>query len=615
MLHFDLLHKLHSIVTLNERKKLYWLTLALVFIALLDMVGMASIFPFLKVVSTPDLIQTNEKLKWCYSVLGFRDNNSFIIALGGVTFTILVFSNVFRALVMSMVTRITWAQHGAISARLLTQYLYEPYVFFLNRNSAGLTNHLMAEVGRVVGYVLMPSVEMFAKTVFILAVFILLVVVNPLVTLCVSTVMGGGYALVYFCFRNKLASTGAANRAHAESMYQVLNEAFGGVKDIKLLGKEDVFIERFSQPVKKIVDNYCSQSLIATIPKYAFESLSFGGLLLITIYSVVINKNYQEAVPMIGLYTLAAYRIIPALQQIFQSISSIRFGQSALISVCDDMVNYSDYRKEKQGTLGQVLPFTRSIEFRNITFQYPKVQKSIVKDFSLLIKANTTIGFVGGTGAGKTTVIDILLGLLSPQEGELLVDGVKLNGDNLRMWQRNIGYVPQHIYLCDDTVTRNIAFGVPDHEVDRQAVERATQLANIHEFIINELPNSYETEVGERGIRLSGGQRQRIGIARALYHNPSVVVFDEATSALDGITEDTIMEAIHNLAHKKTIIIIAHRLSTVKECDSIYLLEQGRIVDQGTYQELLTNNQQFRKMAKAYEKDSNLLQSLADVTE
>lgn len=595
---FDLLPKLHSIVTPNERKKLYWLTLALVFIAFFDMVGVASIFPFLKVVSAPDLIQTNEKLKWCYSILGVRDNNSFIIALGGIMLVILVLSNVFRALVMSMVTRITWTQHGTISARLLTQYLYEPYVFFLNRNSAGLTNHLMAEVGRVVGYVLMPLVEMFAKTVFILAVFILLVAVNPLVTLCVLTVMGSSYALVYFCFRNQLASTGAANRTHAETMYKVLNEAFGGVKDIKLLGREDVFIERFSQPAMKVVDNYCSQSLIATIPKYAFESLSFAGVLLITIYSVVIKKNYQEAVPMIGLYTLAAYRIIPALQQIFQSISSIRFGRSALDSVYEDMVHYSDYRKEKQAGPDQVLPFHHSIEFRNLRFRYPKAEKDVISHFNLVIKSNTTVGFVGGTGAGKTTVIDILLGLLTSQDGEIFVDGFKICADNLCMWQRNIGYVPQHIYLCDDTVTRNIAFGVPDNEIDRVALERAAQLANIHDFIMKELPQGYETEIGEQGIRLSGGQRQRIGIARAVYHNPSVIVFDEATSALDGITEEAILEAIHNLAHKKTIVIIAHRLSTVKECDIIYLIEQGRIVAQGTYEKLLTNNQQFRRMAK-----------------
>ena len=403
---------------------------------------------------------------------------------------------------------------------------------------------------------------------------------------------------MYCCFRSKLASIGAAQRAYEGTMYSVLNETFGGVKEIKLLGKEDVFIERFSQPVSKILGCYSAQSLITSVPKYVFESLSFGALLLITVYSVVISKNYQEVVPMIGLYTLAMYRIIPALQQIFQSITSIRFGKSALDSVYNDMVNFKDYTKEHKINPGQGLPFNQEFEFRDVSFQYPQAEKKIFDRFNLVINANTTVGIVGGTGAGKTTVNDILLGLLTPQKGEILSDGVKIDHNNLRGWQQNIGYVPQHIYICDDTVMRNIAFGVPDNAIDPEAVRRAAQLAHIHDFIEKELPLGYATVVGERGIRLSGGQRQRIGIARAMYHNPSVLVFDEATSALDGITEDIILDSIHDLAHKKTIIIIAHRFSTVKECDIIYLLDKGKVIDQGTYQQLLANNEQFKKMAK-----------------
>ncbi len=595
---FDVYHKLHRIIMPKDRRKLYWLAVAMVFVAFLDMLGVASIFPFLKVVATPSIIETNDKLRWCYQFFSFQNATDFIVALAITMFAIFISSNIFRTLTTAVLTRMTWTQQGTIASRLLTQYLYEPYAFFLNRNSAGLTHHLMAEVGRVVGYVLIPSLEMFAKTVFVATVIILLVVVNPVVTGIVLTVMGGGYGLIYFCFRNKLASIGATNRAHTATMFRVINEAFGGVKDIKLLGKENIFIDRFYQPAIKTVDGYVAQALITTTPRYIFESLTFGGLLLVTVYCVVISKNYQEAVPMIGLYTLAAYRLIPALQQIFQSISSIRFGQSALDSLYEDMINYKDYRKEKSTGPDQTMPFNQEFEFRGINFKYPKAQTNVIENFNLVIKHNTTVGFVGGTGAGKTTVIDILLGLLSPQAGEIRVDGVRISEDNLPMWQRNIGYVPQHIYICDDTVTRNIAFGIPDDQIDAQAVQAAAKMANIHDFIEKELPNGYATEVGERGVRLSGGQRQRIGIARALYRNPSVIVFDEATSALDGITEDVILEAINRLAHKKTIVIIAHRLSTVKECDVIYLLEKGKIVEQGTYQQLLENNQQFRKMAK-----------------
>jgi len=316
-------------------------------------------------------------------------------------------------------------------------------------------------------------------------------------------------------------------------------------------------------------------------------------------YMVIITKDYQQIVPLVGLYALAAYRLMPALQQIFQDLTSVRFSRCALDVIYNDFTQCAYKQRESiSPQTQQSLPFSKSIEFRKMTFQYSKAPKPIIEDFDLLINANTTIGLVGATGAGKTTIIDILLGLLTPRKGGIFVDGVKVTEENIRSWQKNLGYVPQHIYLCDDTVKRNIAFGVPDNEIDGQAVRGAAILANIHDFVEKELPQQYETLVGERGIRLSGGQRQRIGIARTLYHNPSVIVFDEATSALDGITEDTILEAIHHLAHKKTIVIIAHRLGTVKECDIIYLLEQGRIVDQGTYDQLLANNQQFRKMAK-----------------
>jgi len=365
------------------------------------------------------------------------------------------------------------------------------------------------------------------------------------------------------------------------------------------MGREDVFIQQFAELSKKVIDCYCSQFLIAQMPRYAFEATAFGGMMIIMIYMVVAKQDYQQIIPLVGLYALAAYRLMPALQQLFQDITTMRFSLSALDSIYEEFMQCAYKDRQPQTTI-QPLPFSKSIEFHKLRFQYPKALKSVIEDFDMLIKANTTIGLVGGTGAGKTTIIDIFLGLLVPQQGSILVDGVKVDENNIRCWQRNLGYVPQHIYLCDDTVTRNIAFGMPDNEIDGQAVRAAARMANIHDFVEKELPHGYETQVGERGIRLSGGQRQRIGIARALYHNPPVIVFDEATSALDGITEDTILEAIHCLASQKTILIIAHRLSTVKECDIIYFLDHGRIIDQGTYQELLTKNESFRKMAKVH---------------
>jgi len=597
------LKKILFLLSFDSKKKLYVLVFAIVVMSLFDMVGVASIFPFLNVISDPDIIQTNRQLKWMYDTFGFASKNSFLVVLAMISFFILLTSNIIRAVTTTALIRFTWLKHYNISKRLLSQYLYEPYAFFLNRNSSELTTYLMSETARVVSGVLIPCMQLLARFLLVLFIFGLLFSVDPFIVMLVLGVIGGGYALIYIFFRKKLSRMGEDLQMYSKRMYKALNESFGGIKDIKLLGREDTFINQYADPAKKVINCYCSRFLIAQLPRYAFESIAFGGILIITMYIVIVKNDYQQIIPLVGLYALAAHRLMPALQQIFQDISLMRFNRSALDTIYNDFVECRQKQYEPNSA-DHALPFSKVIEFHDIVFQYPKAQKPVIENFNLKIAANTTVGFVGGTGAGKTTLIDIFLGLLFPQEGEMIIDGVKLDENNLRMWQKNIGYVPQHIYLCDDTVARNVAFGVPDNEIDHEAVERAAKLANIHDFVINELPNGYATEVGERGVRLSGGQRQRIGIARALYYNPCVLVFDEATSALDGITEDTILEAVHNLAHKKTIIIIAHRLSTVKECSTIYLLEQGKIAGQGTYHELLSNNDQFRKMAKVAEKKS-----------
>ena len=584
-------------------KKIFALFFAIIIMSLWDMAGVASVFPFLNAISNPEIIQTHQRIKWFYDTLGFASRENFLMALGLGSFFILLTGNILRPVTTKALIQFTWMKHYSISKRLLAQYLYEPYAFFLNRNSAELTTYLMSEVAKVVSGILIPAMQVFAKILLVAFLCLLLFWVDPLAVLLAMGVIGGGYTAIYLFFRNKLSQTGKERQKYSKIMYKALNESFGGIKDIKILGKEHIFINRYATPAKKIINCYCSQFLIAQLPRYAFETMAFAGMLSIMLYLVVIKNDYQQVIPLVGLYALAAYRLMPALQQIFQDVTTIRSSLIALDTVYHDFMQCS-YKGGERMTSNDSLAFLKSLEFRQVTFQYPKASKPVIENFDLLIKANTTIGLVGSTGAGKTTLVDILLGLLWPNQGEIIVDDIKINNDNLRRWQRNVGYVPQYIYLADDTVTRNIAFGVPDETIDQEAVRHAAKLANIHDFIQTALPQGYETEVGERGIRLSGGQRQRIGIARALYRNPSLLVFDEATSALDGITENTILEAIYNLAHKKTIIIIAHRFNTLEQCDVIYFLEHGKIIDQGTYQELLMKNQQFRKMAKTIERVS-----------
>jgi len=332
------------------------------------------------------------------------------------------------------------------------------------------------------------------------------------------------------------------------------------------------------------------------------EVVAFGGIILIAVYLIAVQNNLQQVIPMLGLYAFAGYRLMPALQQAFNGIASARFNIAALDAIHRGLENQVAEPVHTNGRTAEnqqefVLPLNKRLVLDQVSFTYPGAKEAAIQHLSLEIPAHTTVGFVGKTGSGKTTTVDLILGLLRPQEGMISVDGTPLQGDAVRHWQQNIGYVPQHIYLADDTVARNIAFGVAEDEIDLDAVRDAARRAHIADFIESDLPEQWETVVGERGVKLSGGQRQRIGIARALYHNPSVLVFDEATSALDQKTETDVMEAIYELEGNHTILMIAHRLSTVQRADKIVMLERGRKVGEGSYDELAHRHAKFRSMA------------------
>ncbi|RQD76039.1 MAG: ABC transporter ATP-binding protein, partial [Halanaerobium sp. MSAO_Bac5] len=326
--------------------------------------------------------------------------------------------------------------------------------------------------------------------------------------------------------------------------------------------------------------------------------IAFGGIVLLVLYLIISGEEASGVVPMVSLFAFAGYRLMPALQRIFKAASSLNFNTAILDRIHEDIFEKGEFASlDWPEERPQPLEFNNKIKLKNIKFSYPDDQEVVLKNINLEIKKNTEIGLAGTTGAGKSTLVNVILGLLNPEEGKIEIDGIEINQDNIRNWQQNLGYVPQDIYMCDDTILSNIAFGVPKDEIDMEAVKKATKIANIDNFIEDELPQGYNTVVGERGVRVSGGQRQRLGLARALYHDPEVLVLDEATSSLDGATQKSVMEAINNVAKVKTMIIIAHRLSTVQNCDCIHMLEDGEIIGSGTYGELVEGNNKFRNLA------------------
>jgi len=597
--------RIFSLLDEGDRRKLFFVIGLSVGAALLETVGIASVIPFLAVVANPEAALQNEWVQLAYTTLGFDGTTGFLVFLGVAVFVLLVLTNVVAALNTWLLLRFVWMAGHRISVRVLKDYVYRPYEFFLNRNSAQLGSSLLSEVWEVVHGVILPLVKLVATSVKALFILALLVVVDPLLAVASLVVLGGMYGAVYAIIRRRVSALGRVRYTANRARYQAANEVFGGIKDVKVLGREPTYVGRFSRPSKLFANSMASNQVIAMIPTRALEIIVFGGILLIVLYQLAFRGGLGEALPIIGLYAVASYRLKPALTQVYKSVTMLRYSGLALERLSGDLRPRGKVvAPVRQGL--EPLALTDSLDLRDIGYHYPGADVAVLDRFDLSIKARTSVAFVGATGSGKTTLADIIMGLLRPQRGELVVDGVPLEDTRLDAWQNSVGYVPQQIFLSDISVAWNIAFGVPEADIDMAAVERAAKLASIHDFIVSELPEGYATVVGERGVRLSGGQRQRIGIARALYHDPEILILDEATSALDGVTEESIFAGVNGFKQAKTVIMIAHRIATVRECDTIYLLEHGRIAAQGTYDELLRSSEAFRAMALGHDRSSRL---------
>ena len=594
------LRKVLELLTPRERRRLWLVFAGMLAAALLETAGVTSVLPFLTVIANPNVVQDNDLLHRLFTTLGFSSVNWFLVFLGFLALGALVLSNAMRAVVTWGMLRFSWMRNHSLSLRLLDSYLHRPYTFFLNENTATFGRNILMETTQAVTGALIPALDVVSRAIVLLFLIALLLVVNPVLALVVAIVIGAIYGAIYLLLQRKLARIGKGRLEANAGRFKAAGEAFGGIKAVKLMGSEDIFVRRYSAHSYRFSNYNASAAVLSSLPRYALETVAFGGIILIVLYLLTTRGDLAQVLPLAGLFTFAGYRMMPAIQQIFQSATQLRFNLAVLDTLHEALqAGYATAeRHDSRDT--EPLPFKDKLELHTITFQYQRTAEPVIRDLSLTIRAGSSIAFAGKTGVGKTTISDIILGLLPPTEGTMRVDGVEIGPENLHRWQRNLGYVPQDIYLQDDTVASNIAFGIADGKIDMEAVERAARIANIHDFIVGELPDGYNTLVGERGVRLSGGERQRVGLARALYHDPAVLVLDEATSALDGATEKAVFTAIENIARVKTMVIIAHRLTTVRKCDVVYVIEDGRIIAAGTYDELLASNAKFQEMARAH---------------
>ena len=590
------IRQLAALLNRRERLQVLGLCAVMIVMAVLETLGVASVMPFMELASDPGRVREGHFLTPLYEGLSAPSPEQFLLYVGIGLLAVIAANNAFSALTIWLIYRFAWSQNHRLSKRLLARYLSQPYEFFLPRNTASLGKNVLQEVQSVVHGVLLAALRMAARAIVIVLILALLAWIDVRLTLIAAGVLGGAYGLVYLMLRRKQESLGQSRLQENGARFRVAQEALGGIKTVKALGRESAFLERFQRPSWRYSQATASNQVASRLPRYAMETVAFGGVVVILLYHLRVVGNVAQVLPVLSLFAFAAYRLMPAFNELFAAGVRVRFNTAALEELPADLGEV-----DAPGVAGaidsgrdpnEIVAFTEGIELENVSYRYPGSESFAVEDISLTIPRHANVAFVGETGCGKTTLVDLILGLLQVTSGSMEVDGHRLDEVSVSSWRRACGYVPQDVFLADD----NIAFGVPVAEQDPNRVVKAARMARIHEFV-ESLPASYETLVGERGVRLSGGQRQRIGIARALYHEPEVLVLDEATNSLDGATEQAVMDTIRRLAGRKTLVTVAHRLSTVRGCDTIYLLESGQLAASGSYGELVAGSERFREVA------------------
>jgi ABC-type bacteriocin/lantibiotic exporter with double-glycine peptidase domain len=594
--------KILALLSKEDRKSGILVAAVVTILALLEVLGAASIMPLLVLLATPDSITENSVTKVLYlyfQKLGVEGYNEFVVTLLALfmIITILIFlMRSFSAYKLSLFIEQT---RYSLSSRLLESYLSQNYDYFLSQNSSELSKNLLSEVDQVVGRIIHPIVNMTAQLIVACAILILLIAINPIIAFSTIGLIGALFISAYMIARRPLSRIGQERLINNKLRFIFAGEIFGGIKAIKVMEKEQYSIRQFQHPSYKFSMSNAKQGVISQIPSYLTETIAIGGLIIFIFFNFI-NESpalFGEIVPILGLYAFSFYKLKPAANSIFIGFAGIKYASKSVDKLHADLSiqqpQYSDDLKDTK------IVIHNQIELKDVSFCYNGSTNQALSGVNCTIQAGSSVGLVGSTGSGKTTLTCILLGLIAPSDGEILLDEILLDKSNVRAWQRNIGYVPQDIYLIDASVAENIAFGIPKDEIDYSSVERSARAANVADFIENKLNDSYQTIVGDRGVRLSGGEKQRIGIARALYTDPDILILDEATSALDTLTEKKIIEEVSMLSQRKTVIMVAHRLSTVKNCDKIIVLKDGVIETSGTYNELETYENSLKSMISA----------------
>jgi len=590
-----MISKIFSLIEKKQRVKFGVLSFLVLILGIFEIIGVSALIPFLDLASKGNANEIDGLTKRIYDYLEVPNFQYFLILSGSIVLLFIFLSNLLRALVLYLTSYFTWNNQALMAVRLHTSILKRPYEEFSLENSAEASKDILVETEKFVTGLLIPLLTIFSQSVIAAAIIIVLCFYNLFISISVVISTLCTFGLFSFFVHRPLFDMGRQRFKATEKRYQSVDEALSGIKLIKLMQKEEFFSDKLRKPSFDFAEAMAYMTVVRSLPRYIFEVIVFGLIIVLVLISIYQGNNIEAIIPTLGLFAFAGYRLLPAVSMLYQSYNNLTFNSVVLNKLYTqrNLANNFIERNETTPLTTEEIDKYR-FNFDSVSFQYKSSDKTILKDLSIELESPSFIGIVGSTGSGKSTFIDLLLGLIEPSSGKILLNDKPLR-NNIAS---KIGYVPQDIYLFDSSIKSNIAWGIKESDIDIDRVKAAAKLANLHDFINDQLSEGYESSVGERGAKLSGGQVQRIGIARALYNNPEILILDEGTSNLDQATESLILSNLRKDKRIKLIIIVAHRLKTTMDCDYLLLFKDGLLTDKGTYKELSDRNESFKEMIK-----------------
>lgn len=589
----------------KQQKKIIYLQILILLTACMEVLSLFAIAPFMSILADYEVINKEGYISDLYNYLQFQTPKDFLFFFALFFLCILFISSLIHMVTIWIVSINSIKMGTTLGNRLFSFYLNQKWLFHVKSNSAQLINKIAQESDRITLGIIQPAMLINAKLAVSVFLIIAMIIYNPFVALIVGLILGISYVIIFLNVKNSVTRNGKIVSNTQESRYKLMSEGFGGIKEVLISGRQNFFTFNFKKNSNQWADAVGKNQAIGQLPRYIVELITFSIIVGFVIYltSKGEENNFRTLFPVLSIYALGGLKLLPAFQSIFIYLTAIKANINAYENIKENLIE-----AKNQDLKPRIKDLKKSIEmnlnnelvFKNVNFKYlhdKKKDSFNLVNLNFSIKKNETIGIVGRSGSGKSTIIDLIAGLILPDKGEILIDEKKVTEDNKFFWQKNISLVSQSIYLADSSIKENIAFGIPYEKIDNKKINETIEKSQISDFV-NQLPNGINTIIGERGVQLSGGQRQRIGIARSLYYQSNLIIFDEATSSLDGLTEEAVIKSINNIQNIKTVVIVAHRLASVKNCHRIYFIDKGKIIDSGTFDELINKNELFRKIAK-----------------